>query len=180
MFPVEVVHESNPSTRYRSLSLEYFCESVVCLQQQCCTICSCGTRYCNLVKDFFIGFVMYAIVEGSGPTVSIPVLCNSVDEAPWKTLQSQLSSMSAANCSSFFVCLSDRFMVRCRCHCFVLGALSCFTFVYRPAPSCLHAQKQSSISRDLFKITPVLLCVNLAVSIMLFSCRGGTPVHSII
>lgn len=91
MFPVEVVHESNPSTRYRSLSLESFCESVVCLQQQCCTICSCGTRYCNLVKDFFIGFVMYAIVDGSGPTVSIPVLCNSVDEASWKTLQSQLS-----------------------------------------------------------------------------------------
>ena len=40
--------------------------------------------YCNLVKDFFIGFVMYVLVrsilEGSGPTVSIPVLCNSVDE----------------------------------------------------------------------------------------------------
>ena len=92
MFPVEVVHESNPSTWYRSLSLESVCESVVCLQRQCCTICACGTRDCNLVVRFLHWLRdVRSIVEGSGPTLSIPVMCSSADEASWKTLQSELS-----------------------------------------------------------------------------------------
>ena len=134
--------------------------------------------------DFFIGFVTYVLLSRIRvqpyPFRSCVVAQTKLHGKRFKVNR---VIMSATTCSSCFVCLSTSFMVRCRCHCFVLEALSCLTFVYRQAPSWpsfLHAQKQSSSSRDLLKITPDLICVNLAASIMLFSCRGGTPVHSTI